>query len=127
MENMSKPRETKFPKGFCENERAKGQERLRNCIWKGKDSTRFSQVEERERDTQRERVNPCSFIKKEKEMPQLELNNVPKWAELPTGVATGQIISTASTQSSFKLVKNVQMSKIHTAFMPKVYQIKKVT
>lgn len=57
----------------------------------------------RERETQRERVNPCSFIKKEKEMPQLELNNVPKWAELPTGVATGQIISTASTQSSFKL------------------------
>lgn len=39
-----------------------------------------------------EEVIPCSFIIKEKEMPQLELNNAPR---RPTGVATVQIVSTA--------------------------------
>lgn len=39
-----------------------------------------------------EEVIPCSFIIKEKEMPQLELNNAPR---RPTGEATVQIVSTA--------------------------------
>lgn len=55
-----------------------------------------NESERAERETARgeegEEVIPCSFIIKEEEMPQLELNNAPR---RPTGEATVQIVCTA--------------------------------
>ena len=65
------------------------------------ETTRFSLVEGRETKTERERErererkgegqSTLSHKKRKKEMPQLELHNVPKRAGPPTGVVTGQM------------------------------------
>lgn len=96
--------ETQSPQRFSQNESAKGHEDENLWMKRERDHKIQSGWRRGEKDGQ----TTLPHKKQEKkEMPQLEVHNVPWRAGPPTGVVTGQINSMASSLASFKLQKNV--------------------